>query len=178
MSNLKYGFEVMNKDFAEITSDDKPQTYSHLSAVLQDLDVLLQDRMQKLSYENIAQVIRKLKDERDLSPEDIEQVEHWVIGDPAAFNQIESKFLVWQNELKRLIALINQHQKDEPDVSEIMTLRSMIKETLKVLAEIALFRQNQERVQNFQKSINKLNFDERDVLVRLLEKKIKSWDYR
>lgn len=177
MANFKYGFEVMNKDFEALSSAKDPSVYSHLSAVLQDLDVLLRERMKKLTQEPLNKIIRKLKDGDDLSTEDIKQVEGWIIGDAESYSRMEKNFSKWGEELRRLGALINQYKSDEPDVPAILTLRTLIRDALKVLTDMLYFLQQQDRIQNFKESITKLTAEDKEVLVRLLEQKIKFLDH-
>lgn len=177
MTDFKQAFEVMKKDFETIQSTGETKAYFHLSSVLQDTDILLREHIQQITEEDINKIIRKLKDGNDLTPNDISRLELWMVGDAQSYSKMENNFADWSKELKRLQEEISKYSASQLDIETVLTLRGLLRDTIGVLGSVMYFLQQKERIQNFKQSMNQLTPEDKDMLVRLLEQKKKSWDY-
>ena len=177
MADFKQAFEVMKKDFETIQSTGDPKACFRLSSVLQEVDVLLREHIQEISQDDINKTIRKLKDGEDLGSEDISRLELWIVGDAESYSKMENNFGDWTTELKRLQDKIDQCRSDHPDMETVLTLRGLLRDAIGVLGSMIYFLQQKERIKNLKKSMSELTPEDKEILVRLLEQKKKSWDY-
>ncbi len=177
MADFKQAFEVMKKDFEMMQSTGDTKSYFHLSSVLQDIDTLLREYMQEITEDDINKIIRKLKDGEDLRSDDISRLELWIVGDAESYSKMENNFGDWTVELKRLQGEIDKYRADQPDMEAVLTLRGLLRDTISVLGSMIYFLQQKERIQNFKQSMSQLTPEDKEMLVRLLEQKKKSWDY-
>lgn len=177
MADFKQAFEVMKKDFEKIQTTGDTKAFFHLSSVLQDTDVLLREHVQRITENDLNKVIRKLKDGQDLTSEDLSRLELWIVGDAEAYNKMENNFSDWVSELKRLQGEIDTYKSDQPSIETVLPLRGLLRDAIGVLSNMIFFLQQKERVQNFKQSMGQLTDEDKEMLVRLLEQKKKSWDY-
>jgi hypothetical protein len=66
---------------------------------------------------------------------------------------------------------------EQPDLQSALFLRGLLRDAIGVLSSMIYFLQQKERIQNFRQSMTQLTPADKEMLVRLLEQKKKSWDY-
>ena len=163
----------MNKTFSRVENspENNADTCLRLSAIFQDLDLLLREHIEDSTQGEMNNILKKLKRREDLSSPEMDKVRLWIVGDAESYTKMENNFNAWIDELKRLMGNINHYAADQPDVAAAVTLRGLCRDGTNLLAEVIYFLQQKDRIRNFQQTTEHLTEQDRAVLIQLLQKK-------
>jgi hypothetical protein len=177
MGNFIQIIKKLNDDYEQTMAKNAGEAYSRLSTIFEELGSYLREYTQDLTKNDIKKIIQKLKGGEAITDEDKEQIKLWVVGDAEYYAKMENNFEDWKGELKRIIDEINKFRTDDPDIVEASQLRALLRDGSRVLADMFYYIQQKDRLDQFNQSIQDIDSDERDILIRLLEQKIKSQDF-
>lgn len=167
----------LNEDYQSTVQSGTGEAYSKLSSIIGELEEYLREYQQGLSGDDIKKIIRKLKSGEVITPTDLDLIRLWLVGDADYYVQHENNFKDWSHELARLIDQTRQADVDTPDVTTVARLRSVFRDANRVIADMMYFVQQKDRVNKFNESTQDLDAEERGILIRLLEQKMKSKDF-
>ena len=167
----------LNEDYQATVRTNSGDMYSRLSTIFGELDQCLREYMQDLTGEDFKRIIKKLKGTDPISAEDLEFIRLWMVGDADYYLKYENNLNDWNKELKRLMDEINSCNIDNPDVATVARLRSLFRDASRVIADIFYYVEQKDRVTKFTDSTQDIDAEERGILARLLEQKLKSKDF-
>lgn len=148
-----------------------------VSLKLQEVEGGLREHIQVVTDEQIKTVIGKLKRNQALDSSDMNYLRLWIVGDAEHYHALESNYKDWLAELDRLVEEVNQTAPQELTFETAAKLRALIFDAVRTLGDIQYFLKQKERVENFTYATAEINAQERDMLIKLLEGKVKSPDY-
>ena len=169
--------EILSKISADYSESNLVKTtgaYWKLSTTLQEAESQLREYIQEITKNEISQIVEKLKSNRFLEKQELEYIKLWIVGDADYYVKFENNYNDWTEELKRLMIEINQCNSEDLSFEEASKLRAILLDGIRVLGDIVFFIKQKERLRNFSESIEEIDDEERDLLIRLLEGKIKS----
>jgi hypothetical protein len=167
----------LNEDYRATANTGTGEAYSKLSTILGELDIYLREYLQDLTGDDVKKVIKKLKSGDAIAPPDLDLIRLWLVGDADYYVQHENDFNNWSKELARLIDHTRNYDVDNPDVATVARLRSIFRDASRVIADIMYFVQQKDRVSKFDESTQEIDDEERAILVRLLDQKLKSKEF-
>lgn len=167
----------LNEDYHSTVQSGTGEAYSKLSSIIGELEEYLREYQQGLSGDDIKKIIRKLKSGEVIAPTDLDLIRLWLVGDADYYVQHENNFKDWSHELARLIDQTRQADVDTPNVTTVARLRSVFRDANRVIADLMYFVQQKDRVNKFNESTQDIDDEERAILIRLLEQKMKSRDF-
>lgn len=125
------------------------------SLPLGDLRNILRETIQEKLRDPIESIVRKLKRDEELLPEDIQKIEKWLIGDAEYYTEIENNFNDWVEECKRLQNLLGlyTHSEIENDEIKLFKLNALITDLKFTLDDVKRYIEAKDRVKRFRESI-------------------------
>ena len=174
MTNFQEAFMKMNEDFHRAANSGEGKDYAHLSYTVQRFEAGLREYIQYRTEEDMNEIMRKLKRGQEISPKDIERIKLWIISDADSYVRLENNFKDWLAELKRLVDEVNKYKGVEPDLDTAAKLRGLLRDSIRILNNISYYSEEKERVENFNRTVETLDEEERLLLKRILEQKLKS----
>jgi hypothetical protein len=172
MSEENVLLSKINEDFQRVTESRNSESYLRLSGTLEKIESELSGYALKLAIDEMKAVSKKLKEYEDLSDEDMTKLKLWIIGDAEYYIKKEHNIEGWDSNLKRLIKQTNESWADHPDAERLLKLKSLAREALSAVADVAYYIKQKESVEKFNAAIKEIGESERVVLVSLLEQKI------
>jgi len=145
-----------------------------LLASFSSLEEALRDHIRFVTQSQIISIIEKLKRKEPLTREDLSCVELWIVGDARHYIKLKINFADWIKELNRTLEDIKEISRYDFDLDSCNTLRAIIKDGIRNLSDIDYFIREQHRVEQFQKSIQQLDDEERQMLISILENKLET----
>jgi len=137
----------------------------------------LREYIQAETGTDLKLVISKLRSGRDLDAEEMELIKLWIVGDAQYYTQLENNVQEWESELKRLIAEINKYKDAPASVETASYLRGLFRDGSRVITDIFYYLEQKDRIARFQEATWKTDFDDRAILVKLLEQKMSTPDF-
>jgi len=177
MADFSGMFKKINSQYDEAVKSEDSKSYANLSYVFRDLNTQLREYIQKITKNEIVQIVKKLKSGRNITKDELRFIKLWIVGDADYYAKMENNFHDWSEELKRLIKAINELNTAEPDFVTASRLRGVLTDGARVLGDIAFFFEQKDRIKKFEEACSELDSEERELLISLLEKKMASADY-
>ena len=177
MGNFKQIIAKLNMDYDKVVEEGTQDSYARLAAIFEELGKYLRGDIQEKTAGRIFGIIKKLKSGGPVSTEDYEHLRLWVVGDADYFAKLQNNFEDWKIQLKRLMNAISEFQVDDPDIDASLKLRGLFRDGVMVLADITYFLEQKDRMEKFTATMQGLNDEERVILIRILEQKMKSPDF-
>jgi hypothetical protein len=167
----------LNEDYQNTVRSGTGDMYGRLSTIFGELDQLLREYLQDMTGDKVKQIIKKLKGRDPIAPDDLEIIRLWLVGDADYYLKYENNYNDWTAELKRLMQDINTCNVDSPDVGTVTRLRSLFRDASRVIADLFYYTEQKDRVMKFSSSTEEIDDEERAIIARLLEQKLKSQDF-
>ena len=177
MGNFNQIISKLNEDYQATVQSGTGDMYSRLSTIFGELDQYLREYLQDLTGHDVKKVIKKLKASDPITANDLEFNRLWLVGDADYYVKYENNFNDWTKELKRLMDEINSCNVDNPDAATVAKLRSLFRDASRVVADIFYYAEQKDRIKKFNDSTQDIDSEERAIMVRLLEQKLKSKDF-
>ena len=177
MANFGQIITKLNEDYRAAVTADTGDMYSRLSTIFGELDQYLREYLQELTGDDVKKIIKKLKGSDSITAQDLDLVALWLVGDANYYVKHENNFKDWTKELKRLMDEINACNVDNPNADTVAKLRSLFRDASRVVADIFYYAEQKDRIAKFTESTQEIDADERGLLARLLEQKLKSKDF-
>ena len=178
MGNFNQIITKLNEDYRATVKAGSEDAYIKLSTIFGELDEYLREYQQDLTGDDVKKVIKKLKENDTITPADLDLIRSWMVGDADYYLKYENNFNDWNTELKRLVEEISSCKGiDSPDVASISRLRSLFRDASRVIADILYYVGQKDRLDKFNSATQEIDPEERAILARLLEQKMKSKDF-
>ncbi len=171
--NLKEVLVKLEKALSGMTYED----FFRLSWSLGDLKDSIRETLQKETKSKIESIISKLKNNQNLTSEELKFVEMWVVGDASYYVDAENNFSDWLKEFERLKQLIAGFDRENLTKEETLKLYGIIQDMTMLVPLISNFIEKKERVKMFKTTTEVLDPLERKTLLGILETKLKSPDF-
>lgn len=124
---------------------------------------------------DIASLLRKLKAEKPLTPDDLKTLELLIVGDAEYFLKYENDLEQWKSEISKLLGEISKSQSSDLDVDALMHLRALCAEVRRVLPDVVYYLDQKERTKKFQAATRgPLDADGYRVLAEIVEQMLLS----
>lgn len=152
------------------------QAYEVLDLDLRKLEALAREAFQVKINELIWPVLEKLEKGETLTTTEQEMVEMVVVGEAKYYVKSENDVDIWQNEIRRLVEEIQQFLTvGVEDVDNLMRLRALCSEAMRVVPDLAFYLREQERVSKFKAAMaGAIDVDTRRLLASLIKDMISS----
>jgi len=174
MANFKDVIGKLNNDYNAAMDRNDTTTFWNLSTTFQEYEEALREHIQEITKDQIQEIINKLRNSQQLSVNELEYVKLWIVGEADYYVKLENNYKDWIDELKRLVDEINKNHENEPDFICASKQRAMLLDGIRVAGDIVFFVKQQQRIKNFTESTQEIDPEERSLLIRLLEGKIRS----
>jgi len=173
IKNLIEKIKIVNNIQSSISQD----TVVDLLANFSSLERALREHIQLITQKQITSIIDKLKTKKPLAREDLSCIELWIVGDAQYYTKLKINYSDWMRELNKVLEDIKTLSQYDFDLDSCNTLRAVIKDGIRNLSDIDYFIREQQRVEQFQKSIQQLDDEGRDMLISILENKLESENF-
>lgn len=157
-----------------INSDVDEGTLQEISLELGEIQDDLREAMQAATSDDMVRVIRKLDNDDDITPEELILIRAWMVSDAEFYVQLENDFDDWISEINRLFSHIHSLNQGELSAQSMGQISGSIRDALRVLADVVYFRQQEKRVQRFERATRTLDREDKRHLSRLLRQKLRS----
>lgn len=154
--------------------------FQQAGTVLNENKNIVREQIQKATSEEIKGIISKLNANKELTSEDKDMIELWIIGDAESYTRMENNLQDWLEEYKRLENIIRNHEGKECTISDLVKLHGVMEDAIRVSYDIAYFLENKKRIERFEssvKNVTRLEKEARDFLISILMEKLESSDY-
>ncbi|MBU0468412.1 MAG: hypothetical protein KKD07_03270 [Candidatus Omnitrophica bacterium] len=174
MANIKDIIAKIKSQYESASNNPSTTQYWNLSSALDELEGGLREYMQVTTKDQITQIIDRLEAGHVLSSEDVELIKIWLVGDADYYLKMENNYNDWLLELKRLIGEYEKIDEENLDITQASKLRAEALDGIRVLGDIVFFLKQQERLKNFESSVDEIDSQERKLIIDLLRGKIRS----
>jgi soluble cytochrome b562 len=165
--------DAYNKFAAGRTNDTLRKLYD----TLYNMDQALREEMQKNTLEAMKIIIAKLEKGTAPSPEEMQYVRLWLVGDAEAYARKEGDFNAWASELTRLMTEVTRTSAQAPNAKSMVDMQGTITDALGLIPNMQRYLESLDRVKRFENSTKTLDGSTMEAIKNLLEGKIKSANY-
>ncbi len=174
MGTLNDALNTVEKEFGKLSQRPQSEALMRFSTFLGELEGELREGVQTSTEKEIKEIIKQLKDGKELTTSQDKTLRLWIVGDAEHYTKLENNYDDWMAELKRLVDSICSLQGEDFGTDVAMQLRALIYDATRVMDDLIYFTQHKERLERFEEATRELDKDERVHLVRILEQKLKS----
>jgi hypothetical protein len=143
-SKMKETLDLAARSFEAENSEG----YGMLGEQLEELETLAQQSFQ--DHEDCKSIAMKLESGDPLTPDELNTLKLFVVGDAAYFTKYDDNIDRNKAELKRILDEIRGMQLNDLDADEMMHLGVLCKEAASVAKPTAFYFDQKERVQKFE----------------------------
>lgn len=148
--------------------------FRHAGGMINDERNATRERMQMQTAPEIAAIIKKLRAEQDVTPEDLALIRLWVIGDAESYLRAEADFARWLEEHARLTDVLAGFAGRDCSVAELLEVQGVLEDAARVSLDIANYLEKKERVANFEATMADPARINKPVLASVLSRKLES----
>ncbi len=177
MSEIKDLYLKLDQGFGKLEERPDIGSYERIAGVFDEFERTLREHIQETTEDRISEIINKLRTDDPMSSEDVEYIKLWVVGDADYYTKLENNFGDWVKELERLRNEIIRINDPQPDLPTCSKLRAILQDGLRLIPDIIFFLEQKERVDHFNQATVKLDREERDLLIKVLNNKLSSKNY-
>ena len=112
----------------------------------------------------VEDLVKKLRHDKDLTPEDLRIIEKWVVGDAQHYVEIENNFKDWIAECERLgnhLGTFND-PKFKEDQIQLFKLNAFLTDLKFTLSDVIRYLEAQDRVNRFKNFVESGNITKED----------------
>ena len=157
-----------------INEDTEEGPYHALSGILVDLGNELREQIQASTAADIERIIRALEADQSLSSSDMELIRLWIVGDAEHYVRMENDLPGWIAELNRLLGALGSLRRESFSAATMARLAAAVQDALRVIADITFFKGEQDRVERFEKAVERLTAEDKQSLAQILSEKLAS----
>ena len=173
--------KIINNDLLKGLDNNNLESLESAKVPLNQLSDHIREAIQGHLRENIKEIIKKLRKDKDISGEDLKTIEKWMIGDAEYYTKIENNFKEWVNECKRLCNTLAGYtsEKSSEDVTSLFTLNALLIDLRFTLEDVIRYLDFSNRVNQFMDSINSgtINKEDKKILADLIEQQLYSEEF-
>jgi hypothetical protein len=154
--------------------------FQQAGTVLNENKNIVREEIQRETTEDIKMIISKLRANYELTPEDQDMIELWIIGDAESYIKMENNVQDWLEEYKRLENIIRNYEGQECTISDLIKLHGIMEDAIRVSYDIAYFLEDKQRIERFKSSVKKtsnMGENDREFLINILNEKLDSSDF-
>lgn len=145
----------------------------------------LQNEIRETFQENLRKkakdIISKLKWNKPLSPEDMQIIEKWVVGDAEYYTEIENNYNDWVEECKRLHHLLGLYTSSDTGDDEVRLLKlsALLTDLKYTLDDVIRYTAARDRVERFRQSMGSGELDKKTKkwLAGMIKEQLASSEY-
>ena len=162
---------IMNQARASMAGGD----FQKAGTALSDAKSAIREEIQSKTAADIADLIDKLGTGETLTPQEVDLVKFWIVGDAESYTKMENNFDDWLAEYERLQNTIGAYENRECSLKELFNLQGILEDAVRVDYDIANFLEKRERIRRFESAVEDgLDKHEKDVFVRVLKDKLQA----
>lgn len=154
--------------------DTEQGVFNKITASLVALENDLRELMQSETSEEISAIISKLETNATITDADMELIRFWVVGDAKAYLKMENDYLGWLDELDRLFLVLKDLQDKQLTLENMGKISGTVRDAIRVIGDIIYFKQQEERITNFENASKDLNSDNKLIVANILKQKLAS----
>ena len=154
--------------------DTEQGVFNKITAPLVALENDLRELMQSETSEEISAIIGKLESNATITDADMELIRLWVVGDAKSYVQMENDYLGWLDELNRLFLVLKDLQDKKLTLENMGKISGTARDAIRVIGDIIYFKQQQERIANFESASKDLDSDNKLIIADILKQKLAS----
>ena len=132
------------------------------------------EALQELTAPEIKPLIHKLEKNQDLTPAEKDTVRLWIVGDAAAYAEMENDFKKWLAEFKRLTKVLEDYSSAAESTESLLDVHGVLEDAIRVCADLEHFLEARERLEKFEKAIDSLTEGDKKLLAQMLMAKLTS----
>ncbi|HNW44577.1 MAG TPA: hypothetical protein PKI19_08730 [Elusimicrobiales bacterium] len=178
MADTKFGSKELAaaalEDYNKFTANRNADSLRKLYDTLFNLNAALREETQTATLQPVKTILSKLEKNATLTPEDMQLIRLWLVGDAEAYAAKENDFESWTAELNRLVTEISGPATQADEVKAAMAVQGTVTDALGLIPNIQKFLEAQDRVKRFERSTKTLDGPTQLAIKNLLEAKIKS----
>ncbi len=152
--------------------------FQQAAAVLSQNREDLREIMQEKTAGKIAEILGKLAANGQLSAEEAALTRMWIVGDAESYINAENDLNGWLEEYKRLAGVLRGFEGRDCSEQDAMKLSGILEDAIRTSYDIANFLEKKDRIAKFDRALSDgVDDDEREILVRVLNGKLRSAEY-
>lgn len=145
-----------------------------VAGLLSETKDAAREEAQNITSVKIKDTVQKLKRREPLSSEDIHYLRLWIIGDAESYTGMEESFQEWLAEFKRLEGILEECETKKLTLDDLFRVHGILEDALRIAADIGNYLEKKERIVKFETAIGDEKNLDREILVNILETKMKS----
>ena len=137
----------------------------------------IRETLQSITSDQILGVLERLAAGAQPSPEDLQLVRMWIVGDADSYLRQENNFQDWVAEFDRLKGVIGRYEGRPCSEAELLELKGILEDAVRVAHDIANYLEKRERVHQFEATVEASHAWDgaaREALLRILRGKLES----
>jgi hypothetical protein len=160
--------------FGRFTAAGTADSLRGLYDALFELGGALREEMQTATLQPVKDIIDKIERAVPLTPEDMQFIRLWLVGDAEAYAARENDFAAWKAELARLMDAVAEEAPRAGSVKAALDLQAAVTDALGLLPSLQRYLESADRVKRFENATARLDGATMLAIRNLLESKIKS----
>jgi uncharacterized protein YbgA (DUF1722 family) len=170
------GLQGVNKVMKTALANMSNDAFQQVGSVLNNNKNHMREVIQKETSTEIKNIIDHLENKRAISTEELELIKLWIVGDAESYVKMENNFQDWLQEFKRLETVLKEYENKECSLNDLLKLRGILQDAIRISYDIANFLDNKERITKFEKAASDVSNIDVNALVRILTAKLQSPD--
>jgi hypothetical protein len=173
--------KMINNDLLKGLDNKDLESLEAVKVPMNQLFDHIRESIQGHMRENIKELIKKLRKDKQITGEDLRTIQKWMVGDAEYYTKIETNFQDWVKECKRLSNILAGYtsEKSVEDESSLFTLNALLVDLRFTLEDVIRYVDFSNRVKQFMDSINsgKISKEDKKILADLIEQQLYSEEF-
>jgi hypothetical protein len=158
----------------EVSPNTSTDDLDRVVGALSQARDLVREEVQRVTAEQMEEIIDKLERGGTLTPEEQGYVRFWIIGDAESYTRVENHLQAWLQEFRTLQEAVRTHEGGVESVQDLLNLRAVLEDAVRVATNIRAFQEKKERVTRFENSIQSLDKEDAPFIIEILRRQLES----
>lgn len=126
--NISYNLESITEKLDETLKKFDAKELGEAMMPIDDLMNSIQNMVNEKLRNPAERLLTKLKQDEDLTPEDIEIIKKWLVGDSESYTRIENNLIDWVAECKRILKILDYYKEGslEDNENKLLALGALL----------------------------------------------------
>lgn len=174
-NELSEAIQELNEACTAAIAGNEVDAFANLETYISNVESYVRETQQALWASEARDAIERLQKREPLTATDKEVIRAFLVSDAEHYVAIENSFPDWIAELKRLTAELTKRA-GAIDRESVAEMRGVLKDAIRLVPDIRNYLDEQRRVEKFEQSLQSLDKDARQMLLRLLKDLLRNSD--
>jgi len=167
-----YFIKKVSDILEEVIKKEKAELYYKTHSLLRYYEDFIDDEIERTLQDRINEIIKKIEDFSDLDVNDINTIRIYLTGEKKLYDRLKNDYKNLKRKLKEYTVKFKKMEHRDSSIENMMKLKRLLKDTIKIVDEIAYFLELKEKFEKYSGFVENLSKVDNRKILKVLKKEL------